>query len=389
MLAHSTSFTTADPCQLWLEVSQSAHADAWEQSQSFSTLSRRWTAYLNQICLSAFLPWLQEEYPQAKLWINGILPSIWEVVNGTAIAIDNLRLVLIPSHAIDYDELRVPQEWVDIPDWAADYYLAVQVMPDEGCIGIWGFATHEQLKTRSTYESSDRSYCLAGEDLIKDWNTLWVAREFCPEKSVRAAIAPLPNLSLAQAESLIQRLGSPSVALPRLQVPFPLWGALLQHDGWRQQLYERRQGMPEQWSILQWIETGVSNFARQAGWQRFEFQLHPGIPRDIEQIPTSPFLTRHLEIANQSYELRVEPEGVPDAGIWRFELRNAEPDGVVPSGFKLRLLTEDLQPFEKNEATARTAQQRLYLKVALAPGEGLVWEIEPTPENYNIEILRF
>jgi len=26
----------------------------------------------------------------------------------------------------------VPQEWVDIPEWAADYYLAVQVNPDSG-----------------------------------------------------------------------------------------------------------------------------------------------------------------------------------------------------------------------------------------------------------------
>ena len=35
--------------------------------------------------------------------------------------------MLIPSEAIDDSELEVPQEWVDIPSWAADYYLAVQI----------------------------------------------------------------------------------------------------------------------------------------------------------------------------------------------------------------------------------------------------------------------
>ena len=31
----------------------------------------------------------------------------------------------------------------------------------------------------------------------------------------------------------------------------------------------------------------------------------------------------------------------------------------------------------------------LDLEVELDPGEGLIWEIEPTPEDYQAEILRF
>jgi hypothetical protein len=55
----------------------------------------------------------------------------------------------------------------------------------------------------------------------------------------------------------------------------------------------------------------------------------------------------------------------------------------------LRLLTEDLQVFEGNEDVALTAKEQLYIDVTLAPGEGLVWEIEPFPENYDREILHF
>lgn len=62
---------------------------------------------------------------------------------------------------------------------------------------------------------------------------------------------------------------------------------------------------------------------------------------------------------------------------------------AIPGGFKLRLLTEDLQPFPNNEDVATTAVELLFVDVALQPGEGIVWEIEPLPENYDREILRF
>jgi hypothetical protein len=33
--------------------------------------------------------------------------------------------------------------------------------------------------------------------------------------------------------------------------------------------------------------------------------------------------------------------------------------------------------------------EQLYIEVALEPGEGIVWEIEPLPDNYDREILKF
>ena len=91
------------------------------QERGFSTDNRRWMASLNRLSLNAFLPWLQEEYaPNATVFPNlAVLPSIWEVVNGTAIDCGECGLVLIPTEAIDLSELRVPQEWVDIPSWSA------------------------------------------------------------------------------------------------------------------------------------------------------------------------------------------------------------------------------------------------------------------------------
>lgn len=378
----SAAFTFADPKHLWLELPTTQ--TQWQQNQ-FSTPNSRWNAYLNRICLDAILPWLREYAPQGLVWPNSTaLPSVWEVVNGTAIVMDTTRLVLIPSETIDLS-LRVPQEWVDIPDWAADYYLAVQVNPDQRWLRIWGYTTHQQLKASGSYDPGDRTYCLEEDGLIQDLNVLWVARQLCPEEPTREAIAPLPTLQLAPAENLLQRLGNPTISTPRLAVPFELWGALLQHGGWRQRLYEQRQGLP-QWSILQWLQTGVSDLAEQIGWQRVDQSSLVGARGG--KTTAAPVLSRQLRIAGQLYELQILPQGNLEERIWRFELSTSLGTSI-PSGFKLRLLTEDLQPFENNEDVATTAVERLYIQVALEPGEGLVWEIEPIPENYNREIWHF
>ena len=64
---------------------------------------------------------------------------------------------------------------------------------------------------------------------------------------------------------------------------------------------------------------------------------------------------------------------------WRFELRNAAISAAIPGGFKLRLLTEDLQPFPNNEDVATTAVEQLYMEVALETGESIVWETRSPP----------
>lgn len=389
MMFSDATPSTVIPEQLYLEIPQSFPEQL--QNQPFSTSGARWRAYLNQMSLEAFLPWLQQEQNSStKVWTyRAALPSFWEFVNGTAIHCDNMRLVLIPTTALDRRELRVPQEWVDIPSWIADYYLAVEVNPNAGWATIWGYTTHYQLKSKGVYDSSDRTYSLNEGELIGDLNVLWIARQLCPEEPLRAQIAPTLTLSKAQAENLLERLGNPTIVFPRLTVPFPLWAALLEHGGWRQRLYEQRQGLSEQWSIPQWLHSGVSNVAQQLGWGTTPLQLIPRGVRSRETATSFSGLSRQLAIAGNLYELRVFRRGNPDEGVWRFELRSTDPNGLIPVGFKLRLLTEDLQPFVNNEDTATSAIAQLYIDVVLEPGEGLVWEIEPTPEECDREILRF
>jgi hypothetical protein len=165
------------PTQIGLEIPADVQLEAWQQSQAFSSNPARWQAYLNQISRSLFLSWLQADDPPVAVESNDSATSFWELVNGTVITLGTKRLLLIPDKSIDTSELRVPQEWVDIPELIADYYLAVQINLDEMWLQIWGYTTHEQLKTVGTYDPDDRTYRLASELLIQDLNVLWVVPE--------------------------------------------------------------------------------------------------------------------------------------------------------------------------------------------------------------------
>jgi hypothetical protein len=376
--------TLTDTNHLWLEIPDSKIAKAWQQTRTFGTTSTSWQAYLNQLALEALLPWIKEESPTAKVSSN----NAWELVNGTAIKTDDFRLVLVPTEDIDLSELRVPQEWVDLPSWAADYYLAVQINPDDGWARVYGYTTHTNLKQRGSYNRLDRTYSLARENLIADLNVLCLSRQLCPEENLRASLETIPTLAAAQALNLVERLGNTSLVIPRLEVPFLTWGGLLENDNWRQVLIEKRQGREQKyWSVSQWLDSGIAEVAKQIGWKGLRLQTNTS--RGAEVATQLVGLARQLIIEGNTYELRILLVNKAEDGIWRFELRNTALGGSIPQGYKLRLLTETAEEFEGNEVIATKAVDRLYIEVALSPEEGLIWQVEPQPDNYSREILKF
>lgn len=228
-----------------LPFSENDREKAWLQvnnSNQYSNDAARWNAFLNLLSQNILSIWLKKELELSRP-ITFSSPDIWEFVNGTSfsfgdISIGDKRIVIIPSEAIDNQEFSVPQEWVDIPKFIADYYLAVQIIPDELSISIWGFTTHIDLKTQGEYDAIERTYSLFRDDLIPDINTFIVSLEVC--QTQREVIPALPIISTNEAEYFIQQLSQPSLYLPRLDIDFLKWGAILENDTWRQKLYKNR-----------------------------------------------------------------------------------------------------------------------------------------------------
>lgn len=258
--------------QLWLSFSEQDKDTAWSQELNYSNDTARWNAFLNRLCLNKITDWLQVDsrikvviYPHDKA-----LPIIWDVVNGTAIVLEETRLILIPSEARDTEEFSVPQEWVDIPNWAGNYYLAIQINLLENWLRVWGYTTHQKLKLQGMYDELERSYSLAEEDLINDLNVIWVKQELSlnETENTLAAIEPLSQVSAIQVEQLLEKLSQPSPYSPRREIPFAQWGAIIADDKCRQSLYERRKNvlvMTNKVNLSQWLHNVFED-----NWQSIE-----------------------------------------------------------------------------------------------------------------------
>ncbi|WP_248277885.1 DUF1822 family protein [Brasilonema sp. UFV-L1] len=229
------------PNQLWLEIPEQEQEHTWElvTKQLYSNAAARWNGYLNTLCLNSFLAWFQDDFDNGDFQLHQEADlSIWEVVNGTILTFGETRIVLIPDDQSNLSEFCIPQEWVDITNWAPDYYLAVQLNLEECWLRVWGYATRTQIREHARYEVSSRSYCLDAEDLIPNINVMWVAQEFCPPQ--KPEVQFLPSLLPSQVEKLLEQLSHTTSYSPRLDVPFPEWAAILASDEYRQQLYHLR-----------------------------------------------------------------------------------------------------------------------------------------------------
>lgn len=374
--------------QVWIEIDPDKLAKIGSVEGNYSNDAARWRAENNFLALDAVMTWLRdksgiEETPQVWPGQNG-LAAIWEFVNGTAIALGNTRLVLIPSDTLDADEFCVPAEWVDIPQWAADYYLAIQLNPERGWLRVWGYATHQQLKYESQYDRIMRTYSLAGEQLIEDLNAMWVAREFGSDR--RVALEPTAILSSVQAETLWQQLVSPLAYSPRLTVEFCQWAAFIENPIWREELYRRRthRALPKEICLSQWLdnifEAGLSTVEALLGEP--EPELKPAVTfRNQDPLDFRGAAKRAIDLGMRlaghavALAIAVKAESAQKINI-RLRLYPMEKGATLPPGLTLSILDENAEVIELEgdrwEATAREADKAddwLEWQVFGAPGE--------------------
>jgi hypothetical protein len=305
------------PHHVWLEIAPHQLGEAIARQQNYSNDVARRNAYISDLCLTTILSWLNNENS-----FPGALPSlgdatVWEFLPGAAIQVGATKLALIPSE-IGADQFSVPFEWLDIPDWAADYYLAVQMNleDDEPWLRIWGFGSHQQLKS-GTIDLKKRLYKLDRTDLTENLNVLW-AMGLHSATDVLSQVKPLPKLTLDRLESLLAKLGKPTAYSPRLEVPFEEWALVLANPNWRKILCDRRQKAPElkpaSTHLRDWIKRIYT--AVEDGWQTVEAIVAP--PSAIPARGVAPSVSTPAEIApilrlvqsTESEQIRQQAAGV-------------------------------------------------------------------------------
>lgn len=233
----------------------------WHHSEAIANSATRWQIYLHQLGLTTLMSWFQEEFDRPVCpWPYAAPLDIWHAVNGISLQLGHSRIVVILSEAIDAAEINVPQEWVDLPNWSADYYIAAYVDVDEERLVLWGYTTHGQLKSQGTYHADDRTYCLNDTAMVQDFSAFWMAQQMTQPTAIPAE--PLTALASPEAENLIQSIAK--LPEPRLALPFTQWAALFDNGCWRQQLYRQRYS-PDPVSVQDWLD-----HIFEQGWQTID-----------------------------------------------------------------------------------------------------------------------
>jgi hypothetical protein len=254
---------------VWLSISDLDLPTIAEHN--YANATARNNAELNQICLQKMQAWLTEiGIESTPTFSPAQMDSIWDVVTGCALTVGNRRLILIPSDKFDREELSVPQEWVDIPTWMGDYYLAVQIDLDDLTMNIWGYTSHRTLRETGTFDRIDRTYSIPSDCLIGDLDILWMAQLLDLQEIT--TVPPIPSLNRDRSTSAIDRLSQPSPYSPRLDLDFNTWAAILSNNDLREHLHQRRLQVATlqtvntpRLSLTDWLRSEFSQ-ALEQGW---------------------------------------------------------------------------------------------------------------------------
>jgi hypothetical protein len=233
---------------------------------------------LNLQCLEIVKKWIaatlglpvEYEFPYLGDSHRDCLVS--KLVNGFCLRVNGSKVVFIPSQNLDLAGCEIPQEWVDLPNWTAEYYVPIQVDLEAKYLHLWGTITYGELKQTSELDPLFRDYQVDRAQMTANLDVLWANCELAP--APKAAISALVSLTATQAQQTIERLSSESsFHFPRLLLPFSQWGAILDRAEYLNWYLKTTAPVPMLTNLGNWFAKQVDNVEQ--SWQTIEQFINP------------------------------------------------------------------------------------------------------------------
>jgi hypothetical protein len=331
---------------IWLSLSDRDLSS--DLPQTYSNITAQENALINQLCLLKTQAWLKEiGIESTPTFLPAQMASMWDVVNGCALTIGNRRLILIPSENLDREELRVPQEWVDIPNWIGDYYLGVQIDLEDRLMNIWGYVSHRTLRETGAYNLLDRTYSISSDLTIGNLDILWMAQIL--DLQEMTIVPTIDSLNLDLSMNAIDRLSYASPYSPRLDLDFTTWAGILNNNNLRDRLYQRRLQVAnldlnriEPMKLGDWIQQEFSQ-AIDRGWDL----VHHIMGGELALVRS--MSTERAKLINLQYQLHqtnvimligINPQ-VTDEMVISVQIHAAPNTPTLPPQLKLSYITDE------------------------------------------------
>lgn len=191
---------------------------------------RRWQVYFQCLTLFAFEEWLQEREPSlilAKEQSSTLQPKYANVIDAVCkLEIGDFKVCLIPSMFLT-NEAAIPKAVIDLPEYAAHFYILIGVDEESEIATIKGFLRYEQLVNIKTELEPET-----------DWNYYIPVVEFNQEvdelllylQCLATTAIPLPEIPTSR-EDILRRVQTGLLnLLPQLNNR-PLWEVLTWEQG--------------------------------------------------------------------------------------------------------------------------------------------------------------
>jgi hypothetical protein len=246
-----------------IKLTENFKQKVWQKIKNIDNEVTRYRSYLNLLARRAFISWLGLMLEQE---ITDNIPlenhlSIWEFVNGNALEINSTKIVLIPTETDDRNQISIPAEWLKIPDWVGNYYLAVEVNLDEDYLCFWGYTSYEKIINDSQLDTINYHYDLDEDFLENDLDLIILAYEYAEEKIPQ--IEPISLLSTVQKQELVSQIKDE--LFPRYYLDFSQWLSLISDPEICHNLYTLRQPI----HLSEWLNQQIESTIVQ-GWQQVE-----------------------------------------------------------------------------------------------------------------------
>jgi hypothetical protein len=135
---NSTYFGLLPPEIIWLEPEHFARAI--EITDSVNSEEHKWQTYLNALALIGFEEWLRERIPEKKVNRDtNLIESI------CYLKVSEFKLCLIATEHLLDEVVKVPQDTLEEPEFAAHFYVVIEVLEEQEQIIVRSVGCYDQL----------------------------------------------------------------------------------------------------------------------------------------------------------------------------------------------------------------------------------------------------
>jgi hypothetical protein len=240
--------------------------------------SQKWSVYLQKLAQFGFENWLQKREPQLQIHQPSTLPSLETICQ---LQVGEFKVCLIPTNGFSESEIIIPRAILELPEFAAHFYVPIGVAEDLDLTAVLGFIPYNKLAENQAQLHSlmDWTYAIPREWFNPDTDELLLNLQCLAPSAI-----PLPAIPDSRQAELNAVKTQLETLLPQVKNR-PLWQvlnwtqaqALLTHSALRNWLSDAQPSLAIS-ELLQlltqpaielgtWLQNQLDDVSQSLAWQ--------------------------------------------------------------------------------------------------------------------------